>query len=153
MKMQTSNDILNELSRRNGGCSDYAICKMLSVGTGVLSAIRNGRRSLSRNQCKQIAQLLDVEVGALITVTEAERESDPEMKASLQRMAQRAFAAATVAMIIGNASIAYPPPAQAAQDAMCIMLNRKRRRTDRGPGRRRPHPLIANNRQRQRHSE
>lgn len=139
--MKTSIDILDAVSAAHGDCTDYRIAKITGIPPATISSIRAGRCALSRANCKRAALALGVEAGALIAITQAEREDDPEIRDSLLRVARRAMAAAAVAAAVGlGAPTGLQPqaatgPQNAAGDCLLCKVPRKRRRTSiRRPG-------------------
>lgn len=133
--MKTSIDILDAIAAKHGGCSDYRISKLTGIGAGKISAVRNGRCSLSRAHCKRAALALGVEAGALIAITQAEREDDPEIRESLLRVAGRGLVAALAfsVLTLGTPTGPQPRAATGPQNApadclLCQIPSRRRRR-------------------------
>ena len=132
--MKNSIDILDAIAARHGGCSDYRIAKLTGIGAGKISAVRNGRCSLSRAHCKRAALALGVEAGALIAITQAEQEDDPEIRESLLRVAGRGLVAAlalsvlTLGTPIGPQPKAATGPQEAAGDCLLCQIGKRRRR-------------------------
>ena len=129
--MKSSVDIVNALAKKLGGVTDYRVAKETGIPQSTLSSVRAGRCSLSRENCAKAAEVLGVEVGALIAIVTAEREENPAIKQSLLRVARKGMAAAAIAAAVGL-SVAPAPPAHAAsatQQAgpLFIMSTRRRR--------------------------
>ncbi len=99
--MKSSIEILDALSARLDGATDYRIAKITGIPTAKISAVRAGACSLSRVNCKRAALTLGVEPGALIAIVQAEREEDPEIRESLLRVATRAMVAAVLVAAVG----------------------------------------------------
>ena len=97
--MKNSIEILDAISRAHGDCSDYRISKLTGIPHSKISSIRAGACSMSRANCKRAALVLGVEPGALIAITQAEREEDEEIAASLLRVANRGLAAAATTAV------------------------------------------------------
>lgn len=140
--MKTSIDILDAVSRAHGDCTDYRIAKITGISPATISSIRAGRCALSRANCKRAALALGVEAGALIAITQAEREDDPEIRESLLRVARRALAAAAVVAAVGLgapsgqvAQAATGPQEAGANCLLCKIPRRRSRQTLRLPGR------------------
>lgn len=76
--MKSSVDILDAIAKKLGGASDYRIWKETGIYHGTISSVRAGRCSLSRENCAKAAEILGVEVGALIAIVTAEREENTE---------------------------------------------------------------------------
>lgn len=82
--MQTSTDILNAVAKKLGGVTDYRVAKETGIHQATISSVRAGRCSLSRESCAKAAEVLGVEVGALIAIVTAEREVNRYRRAPAQ---------------------------------------------------------------------
>jgi hypothetical protein len=91
--MKNSIEIIDAIARAYGDCTDYRVSKITGIPPQKISRIRAGKCSMSRANCKKAALILGVEPGALIAIAQAEREEDPEIAASLLRLARVALAA------------------------------------------------------------
>lgn len=111
--MQTSNDILDAVAKKLGGATDYRIGKETGIRQGTISNIRTGKCSLSAEGCAACAEILGVEVGALIAIATAERQENPDIRKSLLKLARRGMQAAAMTAAVGL-SAAPSPPAQAS---------------------------------------
>lgn len=128
--MQSSVDILNAVAKKLGGVTDYRIAKETGIPAATVCSVRAGRCSLSRENCAKAAEVLGVEVGALIAIVTAEREENPDIRKSLLRVARKGMATAALAAAVGL-SAAPSPPAAAQYGDLFIMSTV-------GGGRRRP---------------
>lgn len=125
--MKSSVDILDAIAKKLGGASDYRIWKDTGIYHGTISSVRAGRCSLSRDNCAKAADILGVEVGALIAIVTAEREENPAIRASLLRVARKGMAAAAMAAAVGL-SAAPSPPVSAAEPGQSVYYVKSRRR-------------------------
>lgn len=148
--MQSSVDILNAVAKKLGGVTDYRIAKDIGIHQATISSVRAGRCSLSRENCAKAAEVLGVEVGALIAIATAEREENPDIRRSLLRVARKGMATAALVAAIGL-SAAPAPPAQAStapqQGGNCLLCKLsagrcrcERRNPQRAPSRTRRRP-------------
>lgn len=148
--MKNSIDILDAVAAKLGGVSDYRIWKDVGIYHGTISSVRAGRCSLSAANLAKAADVLGVEVGALIAIVAAEREEDQEIRDSLLRVAERGMKiaaqagrasrrkVAAAALLAVGLQVVPTPPAQAAvqQPAACLLCKVSSRRQAR-PARRR----------------
>lgn len=146
--MKNSVEILDAVAAKLGGVSDYRIWKDVGIYHGTISSVRAGRCALSPANLAKAAEVLEVEVGALIAIVAAEREEDPDIRDSLLRVAERGMkiaaqagkgarrrAAAAVVLAAGVLAGA-PGPVQAAiptaeAKGLFIMSTQHRRRRTR----------------------
>jgi transcriptional regulator with XRE-family HTH domain len=140
--MNSSIAILNAVQSKVGCTSDYQLSKVSGIHQATISSIRAGRCSLSRVNCAKAAEILGVEVGALIAIVTAEREEDQSIKESLLRVADKGLriaasagkgarrrAAAVVLLTAGAvAGPSLPSPVSAADSPSCVLCKVSRRR-------------------------
>lgn len=148
--MKNSVEILDAVAAKLGGVSDYRIWKDVGIYHGTISSVRAGRCALSPANLAKAAEVLEVEVGALIAIVAAEREEDPDIRESLLRVAERGMkiaaqagkgsrrraAAAAMVLVAAGVVAGVPAPAQAASataeaGSLFIMSTRTRRRRTR----------------------
>lgn len=151
--MKNSIEILDAVAAKLGGVSDYRIWKDCGIYHGTISSVRAGRCTLSPANCAKAADILGVEVGALIAIVAAEREEDESIRESLLRVADKGLKiaaqvgkasrrkVAAAALLAVGLQVAPIPPAQASaaapQSAACLLCQissprRARRRSRRG---------------------
>jgi hypothetical protein len=123
--MKNSIDILDAVSKRLGGVSDYRVAQVTGISSAVISTTRAGRRPLPPSALKLAAKVLEVEAGVLIAIVEASKSNDPEIKASLMRLASIGMsggqppskkmrrAATATALLIATAGMSATSPAPA----------------------------------------
>jgi hypothetical protein len=133
--MKNSIEILDAIAKKLGGASDYRISQATGISSAVISTTRAGRRPLPPSALKLAAKVLEVEAGVLIAIVEASKTTDPELKASLMRVARKGMAAAALTAAIGL-SAAPVPPAHASsapqQPGQCLLCKVRRRPTRAG---------------------
>lgn len=146
--MKNSIDILDAIAKKLGGVSDYRIAQVTGISSAVISTTRAGRRPLPPSALKLAAKVLEVESGVLIAIVEASKSDDPEIKASLMRLAnvgmsggrppskkvRRTATAAAILMAAAGMSAPSPAPAAAttASAAQPSVYYVKSRATQRG---------------------
>jgi len=106
----TTNQILDEISKRYGGASDYRIAKLLTTSPQYVSHWRAGRSALSLDFAHRAAKLLEWDAAYVVACVEHERaakdarlEATDEIRATWEKIAQRFAPAAAVilAVILG----------------------------------------------------
>lgn len=133
--MKNSIEILDAIAKKLGGASDYRISQVTGISSAVISTTRAGRRPLPPSALKLAAKVLEVEAGVLIAIVEASKTTDPELKASLMRVARKGMAAAALTAAIGLSAAPLPPahassaPQQPGQCLLCKIPPRRRRRS------------------------
>jgi len=151
--MKNSVEILDAVAAKLGGVSDYRVWKETGIYFGTISSVRAGRCTLSPANLAKAAEVLGVEVGALIAIVASEREKDQDIRESLLRVAERGMKiaaqvgkasrrkVAAAALLAVGLQVAPTPPAQASaaapQSAACLLCKvsdpqRRRRRERRG---------------------
>lgn len=127
--MKSSVEIVDALQRKLKSPTDYQLAKATGIHQATICSVRAGRCSLSRENCAKAAEILDVEVGALIAIVTAEREENPAIRASLLRVARKGMAAAALLVAVGMSAAPAPPARAATAEAkpMFIMSSRRRR--------------------------
>jgi hypothetical protein len=126
--LKTTAQYLDAAKRKLGIESDYALAPHLGVTKQAISKMRNRPLVMSNTMAAKIAEILEIDLMRVIADMELERGSNDEL---WKRIAKSVAAGVLVAI---GAAIA-PPPASAAtaaqcggaSDALCIMLNRRRR--------------------------
>jgi transcriptional regulator with XRE-family HTH domain len=71
--MHTTNQLLDELSEKHSGATDYRLSKLLNTSTQTVSNWRRGRSSLSVEFAHRIAALLEWEPAYVVACVEWER--------------------------------------------------------------------------------
>lgn len=98
--MHTTNQILNEISARHGGCTDYRLSKLLGTSPSGVGNWRAGRTALSPEFALRAAALLDWDPAYVVACMEHERaeklEATDEIKATWEKIAERFKPAAAV---------------------------------------------------------
>lgn len=137
--MHTTNQILDEISKRYGGCSDYRLAKLLTTSSQTVSGWRSGRTRLSLDFALRAAALLEWEAAYVVACVEHERaerdarlEQTDEIKATWEKIAQhfKPAAAVILAVLLGLATPAKTeasarPRARDHVDAIYIMRSTK----------------------------
>jgi len=140
--MKNSIEILDAIAKKLGGASDYRISQATGISSAVISTTRAGRRPLPPSALKLAAKVLEVEAGVLIAIVEASKTTDPELKASLMRVARKGMATAAIAAAIGLSAAPLPPahaasaPQHPGQCLLCKVTRTRDRRARFTPGRR-----------------
>ncbi|MBI2801029.1 MAG: hypothetical protein HYX63_12245 [Gammaproteobacteria bacterium] len=86
--MKSSVDILDAVSKKLGGVSDYRITQITRISSDLMSMVRKKGKPLPPSDCKRAAAVLKVDPAILIAIVVAEREDDQELKKSLYRLVQ-----------------------------------------------------------------
>lgn len=138
--MHTTIQLLDEISKKYGGISDYRIGKMLGVsGTAVVYSWRKGASAFSQDFALKVAALLEWDPAYVIACVERERaakdarlEQTGEIVATWEKIAER-FRPGISSILLVTAALfsgLSPSPAQAVTrtssgsgdlTAVCIM--------------------------------
>ncbi|WP_431068126.1 DUF3693 domain-containing protein [Ralstonia holmesii] len=78
--MKTTLDFIEAVSRKLGGASDYAVAKALGITRASVSRYRNGHGGFDDETALRVAQLLDIDPGAVAAASHAERAKNPEVR-------------------------------------------------------------------------
>jgi hypothetical protein len=119
--MHTTSQILDAISARYDGCSDYRLAKLLTTSSQTVSGWRSGRTRLSLDYALKAAALLDWEPAYVVACVERERaerdsrlEATDEIKATWEKIAQAFKPAAAVLAVL---MLALFSPAQEVRAA------------------------------------
>lgn len=109
-----SNELLDTLKAQTGVPSDYALARdVLKVELNSLRGMR--KRGLSDDRVVQIATLLNLDPGPILTAIHAERATDPAVRKAWEKVAKTMRAAAAALLIVLGMGLTAPEPLQAAQ--------------------------------------
>lgn len=119
--MHTTNQILDAISEKHGGCSDYRICKLLNTSSAAAVANwRAGKTSPSLDFAHKAAALLEWDPAYVVACVEFERaakdarlEQTDEIRATWEKIAQafKPAAAVILAVVLG---LSTPSPSKAS---------------------------------------
>jgi len=112
--MNTTNKLLNDLMKRYGLRSDYAISKFLNCSHSRISHYRNGRATMDDLMAYRIADLLGRDPAELVAKINLDRAKRPEEKAAWRKiLKQMGDAAAILAFCSGVCFGVHPGEAVA----------------------------------------
>lgn len=153
--MHTTIQILDAISAKHGGATDYRVSKLLGTSTGALANWRTGRTTLSHDYALRAAAILDWDPAYVMACMEFERaekdarlEATDEIKATWSKIAER-FKPATLAVLAATLLGAHAAPSRACEIARAedhagnLYIMRSRRRLSRWLARRFGAPLLT----------
>jgi hypothetical protein len=105
--MHTTNQILDAISAKAGGVTDYRLSKMFGTSTSAVGNWRAGRTALSLDYALKAAALLEWEAAYVVACVERERaekdqrlEATDEIKATWEKIAQAFRPAAAILAVV-----------------------------------------------------
>ncbi len=118
--MQTTMDLLDELSAKHGDASDYRLAKILKVTKSAVSRYRGGGAFFSDEIAMRVAADLNLEPGYVLACVHAERAKQPAIKAVWEDLAIRVAAAVVLGVGVGGLVATLAPE---AAPALLIVVN------------------------------
>lgn len=110
-----SYDYIEEIKRANGLDTDYKVCKLFGWSRNKVSQYKNGQ-TMDNEAARQVAEVLEIPVMAVIADMEAERQKDPAKKKAwkmLSKLSQQSGRA--------TANLLFLLPFPAFWAALCIL--------------------------------
>lgn len=104
----TTADLLDQVKRRHGLSSDYALAKLMGWTTQRVSMYRNGARALGESPALQVAAALNVEPGYVLAIVAAERAESEEGRQAWERAAARLSVATAAVLAVWMLGVALP---------------------------------------------
>jgi hypothetical protein len=95
--MKTTADFLDELQRKLGVESDYALGKLMGMQRQHVSHYRTLKTTFDDEKCIKIAEILGADAAEIILAMHYQRAKQPEVKAVWERMAMNIGAVGAVA--------------------------------------------------------
>lgn len=132
--MKATVQFLDAVKSRHSIPSDYALAPMLGITRAQVSRLRHGKDFFSDVTAMKVAGLLEIDAGIVVASAHAERAKSEGEKALWRSVIDR-LGGVAACLLIGVATLASPPPAQAApvaQQGLCIMSTVRRRLAWRG---------------------
>ena len=130
-------DFLDDMKRRYGIRSDYALSKSSGISQANISRYRNGG-TFDDEVAIKVAEILELDPGYVLACIQAERSKRPQVRDAWEKIA-RGLAASLAAVFVGVASPqpsqASPTPSPAAENSTVYIMSKRRRRPKTGqPG-------------------
>jgi hypothetical protein len=101
--MHSTPQLLDAISEKHGGATDYRIAKLLGTSTSAVTSWRKGRAAFSLDYAHKVAELLSWDPAYVVACVEWERaekdarlERTDEIKATWEKIAQRFKPAAAI---------------------------------------------------------
>lgn len=139
--MRTTVDLLDAFKTARGIESDYAAAKALGVTKQSVSRYRRGDDTLGPDVALRVAHELRLDPGYVLACMAAERAQSEALRVAWETVAQRLAGAAAALLVAffatlpaSPAAIARAPagpvsPSDTGADRLCIMTNRRRRKS------------------------
>lgn len=122
--MHTTIEMLDEIKRRAGGISDYALAKQLRVTRGTLSFYRTGRGFPGPETALLIAEILNLDPGYVLAIIESERAASEPVRRAWRKIAEQLAAVVLAIGILASPPAPAAPQVQSGQCALCKHLRR-----------------------------
>ena len=128
-----SNKLLDAVCKKHHIDSNRALARFLEIDRTRVTAYRAGRRKLDTDACIAVAKALDMPVGYVLAVVQAERAKRTAHRREWQKVA-RTMRVAAGALVLGCGFLgSLPAPANDQSYVTdCILCKRKRRTPGRG---------------------
>jgi len=124
--MHTTTELLDLLSERNGGVSDYRLSRLIGVRRTAVSNWRRGVSHFGNAEAIRVAKLLNFDPAYVMACANRERSRTDEERAIWERVARAIAANAAGAAVVGAGLSALPSAAQAGP--VCILCKMPARR-------------------------
>ena len=105
-------DFIEQIKKRHGVESDYAVKKLLGLKSSTMSSYRTGRSHFSDEVCVRVAELLELDPSYVLSCIYAERTNNKNIATIWRKAAEKLRGTAAVIVLC---AISFQDPTPAIQ--------------------------------------